>query len=119
MTEGKRVLVCGGRNFNRADMIHGWLDGWHGGQNIAHIITGGASGADALAREWAFANAVPYTTYPADWKRYGKSAGPRRNEQMLTEGKPDLVIAFPGGGGTADMVDRAEKAGIDVHKVGW
>jgi hypothetical protein len=44
-------------------------------------------------------------------------AGPLRNYQMLEEGKPDLVVAFPGGGGTKDMVRRAVKAGVSVHEV--
>ena len=48
-----------------------------------------------------------------DWKKYGKKAGPLRNQQMLEEGKPDLVVAFPGGNGTADMVRRAKKANIE------
>jgi hypothetical protein len=36
---------------------------------------------------------------------------------MLDEGKPDLVVAFPGGGGTKDMVRRAVKAGLSIHEV--
>ena len=56
--------------------------------------------------------------YPAPWKRFGPSAGGIRNQQMLDEGKPDLVVAFPGGKGTADMVRRAENAGVKVIKVG-
>ena len=47
----------------------------------------------------------------------GKRAGPLRNQRMLDEGKPDLVVAFPGGGGTKDMVRRAVKAGVSVHEV--
>lgn len=50
--------------------------------------------------------------FPADWDRYGKAAGGIRNSQMLIEGKPDLVVAFPGGNGTRDMVLKARKAGI-------
>jgi hypothetical protein len=44
-------------------------------------------------------------------------AGPLRNQRMLDEGKPDLVVAFPGGGGTKDLVRRAVKAGVSVHEV--
>ena len=52
--------------------------------------------------------------YPADWKKYGKSAGPLRNQRMIDEGKPDLVVAFPGGVGTADMISRAKAYNISV-----
>lgn len=55
--------------------------------------------------------------FPADWERNGRAAGPIRNRQML-DGKPDLVIAFPGGKGTADMVAEAKRRGIAVREVG-
>lgn len=80
-----------------------------------HIISGGAKGADSLAIDWAVINWVPFTEYPADWKTHGKKAGFLRNTQMLNEGKPDLVIAFPGGKGTAMMLDISRKAGVAVE----
>jgi hypothetical protein len=52
-------------------------------------------------------NYVPVIEFPANWKVYGRAAGPIRNMKMLLEGKPDLVVAFPGGIGTADMVKKA------------
>ena len=53
-------------------------------------------------------------SYPAQWDVYGRRAGPIRNQEMIDEGKPDGVVAFPGGKGTADMVRRAEAAGLKV-----
>jgi len=63
------------------------------------------------------AKAMQLAPYPADWKRYGYKAGPIRNKQMLVEGKPDVVLAFPRGSlsetrGTKDMVKQARKAGV-------
>ena len=87
------------------------------GLEITHVIHGGSSGADALAGRWAHLASIPYTVYPANWERHGKAAGPLRNQRMLDEGKPDLVIAFPGGRGTADMVRRAKEAGVEVREV--
>jgi excisionase family DNA binding protein len=55
--------------------------------------------------------------YPAQWEVYGKSAGPRRNEHMLREGKPDGFVAFPGGVGTAHLVRIAKAAGVKVWEV--
>ncbi len=81
------------------------------------IIHGGATGADTGADEWAVTNWVPVTEYKADWERYDYKAGHIRNQQMLVEGKPDIVMAFPGGNGTADMVSRARMAGVKVIKV--
>jgi hypothetical protein len=80
------------------------------------IIQGGARGADKLAREWAEDRGVGCVTFRADWEKHGPSAGPIRNGQMLSEGKPNLVLAFPGGRGTADMVQRAHAASVLVVK---
>lgn len=55
--------------------------------------------------------------FPADWGSLGKAAGPIRNSLMLTEANPSLVIAFPGGKGTADMISKARAAGVKVIEV--
>lgn len=81
------------------------------------IISGEATGADCIGMDFAIVNWTGYEGYPADWKKYGKKAGYIRNKQMLDEGKPDLVIAFPGGKGTAMMVEIAKKAGVEVLEV--
>jgi hypothetical protein len=67
-----------------------------------------------LAAQWAQGAGVKLETYPAEWDRFGKAAGPKRNQVMIDQGRPDLVVAFAGGNGTADMVNRAKKAGIEV-----
>lgn len=113
-----RVLVCGGRDYKDQQFLWDALDALH--KTIPHdcmtIIQGGARGADQLAREWCFSREVAYDNYPADWKTHGPAAGPIRNQRMLDAGKPDLVVAFPGGKGTADMVERAKRSGIIVFR---
>jgi len=113
-----RVLVCGGRDFSDRTLLKATLD--HLAPSV--VISGGARGADALAAEWAEATGwnvggVHLEEFPADWTAHGKAAGPIRNQQMLDEGKPDLVVAFPGGRGTADMVRRARAAGVEVREI--
>lgn len=86
------------------------------------VVHGGATGADAIANAWAFAQRaagreVYVECYPAEWAKYGKAAGPIRNQKMLMETSPDLVLAFPGGKGTADMVARAKCCEIPVRQV--
>jgi len=110
-----RVLVCGGRDYqNRAevDRVFGCLAG-----GIDIVIHGHASGADTLVDEWCRAHDIPRAVFPALWSKHGKAAGPMRNKKMLDEGKPDYVVAFPGGRGTADMVYRAKQANIPVFEV--
>jgi hypothetical protein len=109
-----RVLVCGGRQYNNRSHVFNTLDEIHG---ITEIIQGGAKGADRLAQQWALEKGIPCRTFEADWDRYGKAAGMIRNQRMINEGKPDLVISFPGKRGTADMVAKAKMAGIEVVEV--
>jgi hypothetical protein len=95
--------------------VWGHLDAYHAMQGpIAVIIHGGAKGADMLAEKWAVYNGVRHQKFAADWAAHGPAAGPIRNRRMLVEGKPDVVIAFPGGRGTADMVWQARDAGVEV-----
>lgn len=110
-----RVLVCGGREYDDWDKVDLALDPFKSGDTT--IIQGGAKGADFLAKAWAKYYNVPSEEYPADWKKYGKAAGGIRNQRMIDEGKPNLVVAFPGGVGTADMVRRAKAANIEVIEV--
>jgi hypothetical protein len=119
-----RVLVCGGRKYSDADTISKVLSQYP----ITFLINGGCKprwingkkcSADFLAVEWAMKHnpPIPPITFDADWDKYGKKAGPIRNRKMMREGKPDLVIAFPGGSGTADMVSVARAAGVPVVEV--
>jgi hypothetical protein len=109
-----RLLVCGGRDYWDIDRVFAALNKAHSQNRITAIIEGGAVGADHLARRWAESNGVELLTFQADWAAHGRAAGPLRNQRMLDEGRPDGVVAFPGGRGTADMVRRAEAAGIRV-----
>lgn len=111
-----RVLVCGGRDYSDREHTQNTLTELHARRGpITTVIHGAARGADTEGMLWAIATqGVGSVAFPADWNRYGKAAGAMRNERMLTEGKPDLVVAFPGGVGTADMVRRAKKAGVEV-----
>lgn len=106
----KKVLVCGGRDYSDYVTLCRVL----GRLSPRYIIHGGCSGADKLAGQWARENKVPAKAVRAEWKRHGKSAGPRRNAEMLKE-NPDYVLAFPGGRGTRDMVAKAQAAGIPVY----
>lgn len=112
-----RVLVTGGRTYGDAARLQAVLDKLHAEAGIDVIIEGGANGADMLARNWARANVVNGSTFEADWKSFGSFAGPKRNTAMLQEGRPDVVIAFPGGTGTRNMKDQARKFGVEVIEI--
>jgi hypothetical protein len=115
---GVKVLICGGRNFHDWGLFSLTMVEWSNKVGpFTHYISGGAPGADTLARRWAKSYGAPLTEYRANWHAHGRAAGPIRNQKMLDEGKPDLVIAFPGGPGTADMVRRAKTVGVRVVEV--
>lgn len=108
------ILVCGGRDFSQKARLFGSLDAVHEKHTIDLLIHGDARGADRLAEEWAKRRQVPYLGVPARWGALGnKVAGPERNGRMLVW-KPEVVIAFPGGTGTANMIEQADAAGVRV-----
>jgi hypothetical protein len=110
-----RLLACGGRYYDDAELVGIVLDRIHKETPISVLIHGDAAGADRLADAWAKRVGVSVDRYPADWLNLGRAAGPVRNQLMINEGKPDMVLAFPGGHGTRDMVDRARMAGLIVE----
>lgn len=112
-----RVLVCGGRDYADQPKVFDELARLHADKPITLLIEGGARGADFLAAQWAHLNGVPRESYPADWSK-GRAAGPIRNKRMLDEGKPDLVVAFPGGRGTANMIEQARRANVRILHFG-
>lgn len=112
-----RVLVCGGRDFSDRAFIERALASLAKVECIDAVIEGNASGVDRIAGFWARQRDIPNLKFTAEWDRLGRAAGPIRNQRMIEEGRPDLVIAFPGGRGTADMVRRAKAAGIKVEEI--
>jgi len=115
---GETWLICGGRDFTDSVMFNNAMSELvHLKGFPSRIVEGGAKGADALAAQWGDRHAIPVAELRADWKTHGKAAGAIRNQKMLDEQKPQFVVAFPGGRGTADMVARARKEGIDVAEV--
>jgi predicted Rossmann-fold nucleotide-binding protein len=109
-----KVLVCGGRTFEEWKRLATELGQMHAAEPIGLIVTGAAPGADRLAERWAMHHKVPVANFPANWRFMGKAAGPARNRWMLRFMTPDVVVAFPGGAGTANMVRLATEAGVRV-----
>lgn len=113
-----RVLVCGGRDFSDQHLVDASLDEIHAATPIKAIIHGNARGADTCGKVWGDRHPeISVWAKPAQWSKFGKAAGPRRNQAMIGL-RPDLVVAFAGGRGTADMIRRAHSAGILVHEIG-
>jgi hypothetical protein len=112
-----RVLVCGGRTFADQALLEATLDRLHHIRVFTTLIEGDAVGADRMAGAWADARGIAHEVFKADWEGQGSKAGPLRNLRMLEEGRPDLVIAFPGRSGTAHMKRIAREAGVAVVEI--
>lgn len=112
-----KVIVCGGRDYQGYKRVIRCLNQLHEKHGITLIIEGGANGADAHAGIWADNAGIPRCTFHANWNAHGRKAGPIRNKHMLEFMRPDCVVAFPGGAGTADMVRQAEAEGVKVWSV--
>lgn len=112
-----KVGVCGGRRYCNRQQVWDTLDRIHKARKITLLVQGGAPGADAHAVAWANERGVSLVTFHANWRGHGKAAGPRRNASMIKLMPMDLLVAFPGGTGTADCVRRAEDAGIKILEV--
>lgn len=110
-----KYIICGGRDFGKCEeearVIIKVLTKIIVYDRDAFFISGGASGVDSSAETFAQAHGTPFAKVNANWRIYGKSAGPIRNLWMIRL-QPDAVIAFPGGNGTADMVKRAQQAKV-------
>jgi hypothetical protein len=115
---GKRILVTGSRNWVDEEKIYAAL---MQALPVSLLIEGEARGADTIAKRAAQRLGIRVLPFRADWRRYGRSAGPIRNQLMLDEGKPDLVLAFhedlARSKGTKDMISRARAAGVEVKLI--
>lgn len=113
-----RALFCGDRNWTDRELIAAFLADLKSDNPNLEICHGAARGADTIAGEEARKLSIPVTEYPADWAKHGRTAGPIRNRQMLTEFRPTLVCAFHDNPktsrGTRHMVQIAQGAGIPI-----
>jgi len=108
-----KVIIAGGRDtpFTLRNVL--WLDAYMP-DGVTEIVSGGAKGADALGERWALKQGIPLTIFKAEWDKHGKAAGMIRNREMAEYA--DVLIVFPGGRGTANMIKEATKCGLTIIK---
>ena len=125
--EMTKMLVCGGRDYDDVPWMWMQLDRIALERGVKCVIDGGQKhmlpgrgmvGADYWANQWALARGLSTEQYFAAWLELGKAAGPIRNKHMLDVGKPDFIVAFPGGKGTANMMMLGKVAGVEVIEIG-
>jgi hypothetical protein len=106
-----KVIIAGGRDFTDWDMFQGYMSTLPPWVGIDEVVSGGASGADALGEQWAQLHGKPCKVFHAEWDRLGKRAGPIRNAEMSIYGNG--LIAFWDGKskGTQHMIKMMVDAG--------
>ena len=118
-----RVVVCGGLSFTDQETCFTSLDRILDGKEDIEIVSGHARGADALGEKYAMMHSLELTVFKADWKRYGRGAGPIRNKQMVDYAKAEhgIVVAFWNGTsrGTRNTIELARKAGLEIHIISY
>ena len=108
----KKIVIAGCRDYTNYSQAKEYIDKCLSNirnENEIIIMSGGAKGADALGEQYAKENGFKIERYNADWDKYGRSAGPKRNEQMAKN--CDCVICFWDGQshGTKSMINYAKK----------
>lgn len=110
-----KLIIAGGRDFSDYRCLKESVIGLN--INISEIVSGKAKGVDALGEQFALENNIPVKSFPADWGKHGRSAGPIRNKEMADYA--DILVAFWDGKskGTKSMIELANKKGIIVHTI--
>lgn len=102
------TIIAGGRDYAVTSADAEYLDTL----DITQVVSGGASGADRGGEQWAENRGIPLTVIKAEWKSYGRAAGPIRNRRMADIA--DAVVLFAGGAGTSSMFRIAMVRGLRV-----
>ncbi len=112
-----RVVIAGCRNYNNYAEAKSFIDRCLSRirkENEIIIVSGCANGADAIGERYAEENGFKVERYPANWGKFGKSAGPKRNEEMAKIA--DFVICFWDkiSLGTKSMISFAKRYGKPI-----
>lgn len=114
MTEAVVIAVTGGRDYDDRERVFAKLDKYHERYKFTHLLHGSARGLDSLADAWTDTKrGVQSVSCRAHWSRDRKAAGAIRNHMMAVL-RPKVLLAFPGGAGTSDMVKQCQRLGIKV-----
>ena len=114
-----RVIIAGGRDFSDYKRLSERVLHLLSAQDQVTIVCGEARGADSLGKRLAYEKGWKVLSFPADWDNYGKTAGYKRNDEMVRNA--DALIAFWDGRskGTKHMIDLAKKYGLQARIVGY
>lgn len=115
------LVLAGGRDFYDAVSVGTILDLYAELQSLEIYVGDCPKGLDYMVREWCWNTGTKCNVFAAEWHKYGKAAGPRRNAEMCKaaiEADPEAILfAFPGGRGTASCIQQARRFGLRVVQI--
>ena len=114
---GSRSITCYEKVKKVLDSINKYFQNNITEQNISEVICGGAKGVDSLGKRWAEENKIPVKMFPANWDKYGKSAGYIRNKEMVEYADEAIIFWDSISKGTKHTIDLADKKGIPSHVI--
>lgn len=113
--------IVGWRGFKDARVVEKemqrWMEEVNGGQPPDRIVSGGASGADRLARQWARKHNVQLLEHKAERGKHGRAAGPMRNTLIVRDCTHLLAFPGPNTKGTLDIITKAQNANLNVRVI--
>lgn len=114
-----KVIIAGGRDFNDFSLLKETCDRALINLVDVEIVSGGAKGADLLGEKYATESGYPCKSFPADWEKYGKAAGYKRNAEMAKYA--NCLIAFWDGKskGTQHMINIAKNNGLQIKIISY
>jgi len=114
-----KVIIAGGRDFKDYDLLKKICNHMLSQSKEVEIVSGGAKGADSLGEQYASDMGYKCSKFPADWEKYGRAAGFKRNSEMANYS--DCLIAFWDGSskGTQHMINQAKKKNLQVKVVNY
>lgn len=109
------TIIAGSRSITSRPALAAAIHHAQGrGLVIGRVLSGGADGVDRLGEQWASAHGLPVQRIPADWRRFGRSAGPRRNAEMVAQAEAVVALWDGASAGTAQLVEAARRRGLAV-----
>lgn len=109
-----KTIIAGSRWISHPQLLLDAIDA--SGFLITEVVCGCAEGVDKLGEDWADTNKIPITRFPPNWTEFGKSAGPRRNEEMAKYAQAAIIIWDGKSKGSADMIRRAKNHKLMLYE---
>jgi glycerophosphoryl diester phosphodiesterase len=112
-----RLIIAGCRDYNNYDTLLEAMSesGFEQKFNLIQIVSGQAQGVDKLGERWAAEHGILISCFPANWDKYGKFAGPKRNEEMANYANALLALWDYKSPGTKNMIEQAKKKKLHIH----